>query len=162
VGIVTDRDLRMATSVLAGDPLSPGARVKEVMHSPVHTADPAEPLEIAARRMRELKIGCLPVLDGDRLTGIVTGIDILEALVRLCCADRPSSRLEVRLGRSSRELAQLAQHLAERGIDGHSILSHPDREDSVRTVLRIGSIEPRGLAAELRADGFDVIWPAAP
>ena len=131
------------------------------MQSPVHTADPAEPLEIAARRMRELKIGCLPVIAGGRISGIVTGIDILEALIRLCGADRPSSRLELRLGRSSGELAELARRLAERKIELHSILSHPDPPDSVRTVLRIGSMASREIATELREDGFDVIWPAA-
>ena len=40
------------------------------------TADAADPVEDAARTMRERKIGCLPVLDEGRVIGYVTGLDL--------------------------------------------------------------------------------------
>src|SRR5450759_5730014 len=105
VGVVTDRDLRLATSALAPSPFSPDSRVSAVMSAAPLTADASDPVEDAARTMRERKIGCLPVMDDGRLIGIVTGLDLLDALMRLTGVDKPSGRLEVRLPDHPGELA---------------------------------------------------------
>ena len=52
--------------------------VKEVMSTTVVTIGPHEPLANAARLMIEHKIGCLPVLDGEKLLGIVTETDFVK------------------------------------------------------------------------------------
>jgi len=92
VGIVTDRDIRLATSHLNPKGPCPGCtRVGEVMTREVVTAHPLDPVEEAARVMRERKIGCLPVLEDEALVGIVTGIDLLDALLRLTGVTEPRS-----------------------------------------------------------------------
>jgi acetoin utilization protein AcuB len=159
VGVVTDRDLRLATSSLAPSPFSPDSRVSAVMSAAPLTADAFDPVEDAARTMRERKIGCLPVLDDGRLIGIVTGLDLLDALMRLTGVHKPSGRLEVRLPDQPGELARLTSFVSQRDLNVHSILTYPDGPDSVRTVLRIGSIETGLLAQDLRRAGFDVLWP---
>jgi CBS domain-containing protein len=55
-------------------------RVKEVMNKDVRTVDPAESLADAAARMREHKVGCLPVMAGRELVGILTEGDFLSLL----------------------------------------------------------------------------------
>src|SRR5512133_1509755 len=97
VGVITDRDLRLATSSLAPSPLPPATPVSAVMSHPPVTVDGSDPVEDAARTMRERKIGCLPVVDDGRLVGIITGLDLLDALMRMTGVDKPSGRLEVRL-----------------------------------------------------------------
>jgi acetoin utilization protein AcuB len=159
VGVVTDRDLRLATSALTPSPFLPDSRVSAVMTAAPLTADASDPVEDAARTMRERKIGCLPVMDGGRLIGIVTGLDLLDALIRLTGVHKPSGRLEVRLPDHPGELARLTSFVSHRNLNVHSILTYPDSPDSVRTVLRIGSIETRLLAQDLRRAGFDVLWP---
>ena len=76
VGVVSDRDLNG----------SPEARrfesVGDVMTAPVVSADPEMTLRQAANRLRGLSIGCLPVLEDERLVGIVTTTDLLELLGR--------------------------------------------------------------------------------
>jgi acetoin utilization protein AcuB len=161
VGVITDRDLRLATSTLAPTPFAPGAKVSAVMCKSPFTADPADPVEDAARLMREKKIGCLPVTDDDRLVGIITGLDLLDALMRMTGADKPSGRLEVRLPDHPGELARLASFLSHRDLNIHSILTYPEGSEIIRAVLRVGSIEVRLLAQDLRRDEFDVIWPPA-
>ena len=52
--------------------------VKEVMSTTVVTVGPHEPLANAARAMLEGKVGCLPVLDGERLVGILTESDFVK------------------------------------------------------------------------------------
>jgi CBS domain-containing membrane protein len=89
VGVVSQRDVFYGTlawsmgmgsrsfeQALAASP------VKEVMHSDVATIDPEAPLVEAARLMMDRKIGCLPVLEVDRLVGILTEGDFLALVVR--------------------------------------------------------------------------------
>jgi len=159
VGIITDRDIRLATSVLRPNPLSCDARVYEVMKRPVLTADPLDPVEDAARLMREEKVGCLPVVEGKDLVGIITGIDLLDALIVLTGATRPSGRLEVLLPDRPGQLARLTAFFAEKKINIHSVLTYPIEDDKVMNVLRVETLEVRPLADELRARGFEVVWP---
>jgi CBS domain-containing protein len=54
--------------------------VKDVMQREVVTVDPEAPLSQAARTLQERKIGCLPVVEGERLVGILTEGDFLALL----------------------------------------------------------------------------------
>jgi acetoin utilization protein AcuB len=159
VGVITDRDLRLATSTLAPSPRSPRGRVSEVMSVDPLTADAADPIEDVARTMRQRKIGCLPILEDGRLVGIITGLDLLDALLRMTGVDKPSGRLEVRLPDRPGELARLTRILSDRGLNVHSILTHPESPGAIRVVLRVGSMEIRSLAEDLRRSEFDVVWP---
>jgi acetoin utilization protein AcuB len=53
------------------------------MTSNVLTVQPDDSIAEAARVMRRGRIGALPVVEGERLVGIVTRSDLLEALVAL-------------------------------------------------------------------------------
>ncbi len=57
-------------------------RVKEVMTTDVITTRPDVPLTEAATTMLERKIGCLPVVDGVRLVGILTESDFVALAAR--------------------------------------------------------------------------------
>ncbi len=89
VGIVTDRDLRQAAPS-SKSPLTTSEReefmdelkVVEVMSRKLITASPDTTVREAARVMVSEKIGCLPVVKGNQLIGIVTETDLLEVLVR--------------------------------------------------------------------------------
>jgi acetoin utilization protein AcuB len=87
VGIVTDRDLRQVTFALALQRRLPKLSdalktltVQEVMTRGVVTVRPSAEIREAARLMYERKIGALPVVDGDRIVGILTESDVLRAL----------------------------------------------------------------------------------
>lgn len=159
VGVITDRDLRLATSALAPVPFAADSSVAEVMCREPLTADAEDAVEDAARVMRERKIGCLPVVEGGRVIGIITGIDLLDALIRMTGVDKPSGRLEIRLPDRPGELARLTAFMSGRGLNIHSILTSPEGPERVRAVLRVGSIETRLVARELRLAGFEVVWP---
>lgn len=90
VGIVTDRDLREAwasdANTLSTHELSyllEKIPVREVMSSPVITVSPGTPLEGAVDVLRRKRIGGLPVVDGDRLVGILTETDVFRAFTRV-------------------------------------------------------------------------------
>ena len=159
VGIITDRDLRLATSKLAKHPFEPAEAVRSIMSYPVETTHPSDPIESAAQLMRELKIGCLPVVEDLSLVGIVTLTDMLDALLLLTGIHQPSGRLDVRLTNRTGELARLAALLAEYKVNIHSILTYPDKNNSIRLVLRVGTIEMKLIAKAICNAGFEVIWP---
>jgi CBS domain-containing protein len=70
VGIVTDRDIALRAFGTGTDPSS--ARVRDVMDGELVTIAPTETVEEAMRRMRQLDIRRLPVVEGARVVGIVS------------------------------------------------------------------------------------------
>ena len=161
VGVITDRDVHGATSSLCVEPTPPRGVVRDAMAHPPKTAHPLDPVEDAARTMRSLKIGCLPVVDGESLVGIITGIDLLDALLRLTGVDQPTGRLELHLVDRPGELARLTAFISGRQLNIHSILTYPVAGGQVSTVLRVGTLETPPLADALRHAGFEVVWPPA-
>jgi CBS domain-containing protein len=90
VGVVSQRDLYKASlgSVLkygekAQQTFLQGITVKEVMSEPPITVTPHVSIQEAARLMMERKIGCLPVLDGAQLVGIVSETDMLKLITQM-------------------------------------------------------------------------------
>ncbi len=158
-GIITDRDLRYATSKLAESPFSAEEEVRKVMTVKVITAHPDDPIENAAQIMRDLKISSLVVIENDDLAGIVTGIDLLDALLLLTGVHRPSGRLDVRLTDRAGELAKLTELLAQKNINIHSILSYYEKDGRVRVVLRLNTMEIRKIAESICALGIEIVWP---
>lgn len=51
-------------------------QLKEIMTPHVEVIAPDATLQDAARRMKELDVGLMPVCDGDRITGMLTDRDI--------------------------------------------------------------------------------------
>jgi len=89
LGIVTDRDIRLnlpsqatSLSVWEVNYLLARLTVQEVMTTGVIIIGPDQNARNAARLMLEHKIGALPVLDGERLIGIITETDVLRAFAR--------------------------------------------------------------------------------
>jgi acetoin utilization protein AcuB len=90
VGIVTARDLRQAVFAPAvQDHLEQlsgvldGLVVRDVMIRGVVTVGAATSIREAARLMHERRLGALPVVERDRVVGILTETDVLKALQRL-------------------------------------------------------------------------------
>ena len=87
VGLVTHRDLIAAQSSVLAKRFEPGGdglslRVADIMKTGVWSVERHTPVLEAARIMSDHKLGCLPVLDAERLVGIVTAADFLQLLVR--------------------------------------------------------------------------------
>jgi len=84
VGIVSHRDLlHAAISAVADvnkmdrDQHLATIPIVKVMKTDVQTIGPDASLQEAAARMREHKIGCLPVVEDDKLVGIISEYDLL-------------------------------------------------------------------------------------
>jgi CBS domain-containing membrane protein len=85
IGLVTQRDL--ARSVLGPTedlPISvrqevlSRRKVREIMATEIDTAEPDTDLREAAEMLIENKIGCLPIVEGAHLVGILTEADFVR------------------------------------------------------------------------------------
>jgi CBS domain-containing protein len=88
VGLVTERDLtRLALGSQLEMPLSfqqdllHGRKVREIMSTDVDTAEPDQSLKEAAVQLLENKVGCLPVVEGRHVVGILTEADFVRHFV---------------------------------------------------------------------------------
>jgi len=85
VGIVSQRDLFRSALVTAlgfgrktQTAVIKTIKIKEIMTEHVITISPDVSVKEAARVMIDKKIGCLPVVDGENLVGLLTETDILR------------------------------------------------------------------------------------
>ena len=85
VGVVSQTDLlRMSLSTLNSEgndyrrAFLQALDVSQAMSSPPITVEAYATMEKVAMSMAQHKIGCLPVLDGDDLVGMVTTTDVLS------------------------------------------------------------------------------------
>ena len=122
VGILVESDLFQAQpspattlSIYEIHSLLSSLKLQEIMHSPVYTTRPDCPLEEAARLMQTRNIGCLPVMDGEALVGIVTDTDIFKTLVALLGGGEQGARITLEVEDRPGTLAQITQAIADVG-----------------------------------------------
>ena len=172
VGIVSDRDLRSAAPAL-GDPGRASALEKilisDVMTRDVVTTRPEDPIEEAANRMQERRIGCLPVVEDGVLVGILTSSDVMEALVQLIGAHEPGSRLVASMPDRPGTLAGAAGIFGVLGINIVSAVAGPRQEPPPgeqgpwrAAIFRIDTINPTEAIETLERAGYSVLWPPKP
>lgn len=124
LGIVTDRDLRLAAppvwaagtdfdDLRAAFETKTVADVMTVQHAIIATTE-MTPIEDAARLLYEHKIGCVPVMDGDELVGILTETDVMRAFVELFSTSDDESRLEIQMPNRPGELSRVVRAI---GVD---------------------------------------------
>jgi len=83
VGIITDRDFAIKVVAHAYDPTSP---VRMIMSSPLYSISPEESVRMIADFMYTRGIRKLPVIDNDKVIGIVTATDLVRQFA-LCTSD---------------------------------------------------------------------------
>ncbi len=168
VGIVSHRDLRDACpSVLSAGATDfaalARASVADIMHGDVVTVHPHDSVEEAARLLYQHHIGCLPVVSGQGLVGIVTETDVLRAIVTLLGVTSPGSHLEVEVPDRPGHLGEVTRLIGQHQVNIASVLIVPGRREHTRVlVLRVQTIDPRRLVRSLEEAGYHVLWPSGP
>lgn len=124
VGIISEKDLLYASpspatslSVYEVGYLLSKLKVEEIMTKNVVTVAPDAPLEEAARIMADSKIGGLPVMDGDRLVGIITETDVFKTILEMMGARQTGVRLTLHLIDEPGALSRIAGSIAALGGD---------------------------------------------
>lgn len=168
IGIVTERDLRLAAPpvwAVNGEEVRAALaskKVGDVMGTHVITVTPETPIEEAAKLLYENKIGCVPVLAGERLVGILTESDLLRALVELFGAHHPFSRLEIRMPNRAGELARVVRVIGiEHKVNISGLIVPPSEGETYSSaIFQLVTTDPLPIIAALRKLGYKVGWPA--
>ena len=118
-------------------------RVKECMTKDPVCACLNDTIEMAADRMLEKRVSCLPVLDDDgRLAGIVSERDIFKSLVSITGIHTPGIQLSFELPNQRGELRGLISLIVAHDMRLVSVLS------ILKESVRIVSIRCRGRSEE--------------
>ncbi len=162
VGIVTDKDLKDAMpskattlSVWELNYLLSKLTVSEVMAKPVITVQAEEPLEEAALLMEEYKVGGLPVLDGNKLAGIITITDVLRAFIEVMGMKEGGVRITFDVPDRPGALAQAAQAVPPANIV--SVATAGKHDGLRRIVMRVTGEGAEKVPERLEAAGEKVI-----
>ena len=160
-GIVTDTDLRNATigGMSGGADRGDSGRhvtVGGIMTKDVVTLSPGDTLEDAMLVLSHERIGALPVVEGERLVGIVTKADILSALLSTLDIEGMGVRIEVVLPRDVTEVARLVGVLGELQTDMRSLVLAPHGAERYAAFVRVATIDVGSLKGRLREAGFKV------
>jgi acetoin utilization protein AcuB len=160
-GIVSDTDLRNATlggmfgDGDRGDSGSP-VTVGEIMTRDVVTLSPGDTLDDAMLALSRERIGALPVVEGERLVGIVTKADILSALLSTLDIEGLGVRIEVVLARDVKEVSRLVALLGDLRAEVRSLVLAPHGADEYAAYVRVATIDVGSLKRRLRGEGFKV------
>ena len=79
VGIFTERDY--ARDVILKGKSSPRTRVREIMATPIIYARPEQTVEECMAIMTETRVRHLPVMQGERLVGMVSMGDLVKSII---------------------------------------------------------------------------------
>jgi len=153
VGILSDRDLR---PVLLSPSLA-RVRVADLMSEEISTVRPGAPVEDAASLLVTKKIGCLPVLDGERLVGIVTETDLLAVLVEVLGLLTQSTRLDVEITAGPEAYERAVEIVRGHGGRIISVGAVPGRIGTTVFSIRLEPCDPEPLVKALSEAGFRVL-----
>jgi acetoin utilization protein AcuB len=122
IGIVSDKDLLNASpsqvtslSIWEMNYLLSKITVREVMTRQVFTVQVDTPIEEAARLMADNKIGGLPVMDGNKVVGMITETDLFKTFLELLGARTFGVRASLVVKDQPGQLANITKAISDAG-----------------------------------------------
>ena len=82
-GVLSDRDLRVASGPGPERSADAPLRVRDVYHDEAYTVEADAPLDVVAQTMADRHIGSAMVMRGGKLVGVFTATDACRALARV-------------------------------------------------------------------------------
>lgn len=113
VGFVTESDLRQFSfpSMVEDIP------VHQVMVTNPITIDLNTGIDVAAKIIHDNKIGGLPVLDGEKLVGVLTASDLLSAFIEVMGVLHSSTRIDIKIDESKGEVDEVVKLIKDTGAE---------------------------------------------
>jgi acetoin utilization protein AcuB len=174
VGIVTDRDIREAApsdatllSVQELHYLLGKLKVSSFMtpKEKLITITPDTLIEEAVQLMHDHKIGCLPVVEGDKLYGIFTETDALAHLADIFGLKEKGTRLTVAIEDKPGVMLEVCETMKKHNVNIISIVTPSFMVEGKRiAAVRIRTEDYKNVVKDLEDKGIDVLsigkWPS--
>jgi len=164
VGIVTEADLMKVSpspattlSVYEINYLLSKVKVADAMTKKVVTVSPDDTAESAILTMRDNDIGGVPVMDGDKLVGIVTESNVFEALIKLFGFRRAGTRITLDIPDRLGVIAEITDLIRKNGVNIISLatFTRPDAE-AATVVIKVATDDATGIISGLKDAGYQV------
>ena len=114
-------------------------------------------VEEAARLVHEHRIGGLPVLEGDKLVGVLTVNDLLSAFIIMLGLLRSSSRLDLLIDSKPKTLEKVSRLIQESGGKIINIALGPTQEDKRCYFFRLEKCDLDPIISTLKDQGYQVV-----
>ena len=165
VGIVTEKSLVYASptsttalSVFEVDYILSRTKVGQIIQGSVVSVGPDWPIEEAARVMVDRRIGCLPVVEDDKLIGIISDTDIFRVFVEGLGGGHPSLRITVVVPEKVGSLARITSRVVALGGNIYSLGTFwGERPEDRVIVFRLEGVDREIAVQALEDDGIQVI-----
>ena len=165
VGIISEKDLLYASpspattlSMWEIPYLLSKIKVKDVMVKKVVTVTEDTPLEEAARIMADNQVGGLPVMQRDKLVGIITETDVFKVLLEMLGAREETVRLTLLVPNQKGVLAQITDRIAKMGgniLALGTLMS--DGSNSRQLTIRVTDVPEEQLVAVMEDLGLETL-----
>ncbi|MCO5386223.1 MAG: CBS domain-containing protein [Desulfosporosinus sp.] len=156
VGLVTDGDLREVSpspattlSIFELNYLIAKTPIREVAIKKVVTCHPDTQIEDAALLMRDHKIGGLPVVDGGKVVGIITGSDIMDAFLDIMGFRSPGQRVMIETKDQVGVMLDLALSTKEFDVNIGSLAVYHLRDNQIQILARLQGDQVAEVEASL-------------
>jgi acetoin utilization protein AcuB len=166
-GLVTDRDIREAApsdattlSVHELNYLLGKLKVAAFMtpKEKLITISPEMIIEKAVQLMHDHKIGCLPVVEGNKLVGIITETDILDLFVDIFGLKVPGTRITVALEDKPGQMHGVLEIIKKHNVNLISVVSPSFKVGGKRVcAFRIETQDYQPIVGELEKMSYDVL-----
>ncbi len=166
-GILARRDLREAAScVTAAESIhelnyfNTRLKVKDLMVRKPETLSVDDTVETALAKGRKFGRSFFPILDGERLTGTVSYLDIFDSLYQILGIEEDIASLSLECGQQGGErmAAEVVRAVDETGGTLYSLFRLKDPETGVRRlIVRFRSADPEAVVAAIRENGYQII-----
>jgi acetoin utilization protein AcuB len=158
VGIISEKDLLYASpspvsslSIYEMHYMISQLKVSELMTTDVITVTPDTPLEEAARIMADTKIGGLPVLEDNKLVGIITETDVFKVFLELLGGRDRGLRLTIEIPERKGEIARIATEIARLGGNIVALGSYAGDDPTTAVVtVKVSDMTASALEAAMR------------
>lgn len=131
--------------------------VGDVMIEAPITVSPDTSVEEAARLMYEHKIGGMPVMEQDKLAGVITTLDLLAAFLSMLGLLRSSSRLDILLDKDPAVLEKVTALVEKAGGKIINIALGPTKGKHRRHVFRLQKCDLKPIVEALKQEGYQVL-----
>ncbi len=166
LGLISDRDVKQSwaspattLSVHELNYLLTQLTVEMIMKKKIITISPDTTIEIAALIMQENRISALPVMEGEKLVGIITTTDVLEVLLRAIGVDEKSGRFIVLVKDRIGVVAEVSRLLKDQQISIQSLVTWPVKKfpGIYQLIMRVGFKDKEKAISVLTDSGFKIL-----
>jgi len=153
VGWITSRDLREV--ILAS--MLEDIKVGDVMVQAPLSVTPDTEVEEAARLIFEHRIGGMPVMEGDKLVGVITMLDLISAFITMLGLLKSSSRLDLLLENQPEALDAATRLIKEAGGKVINVALGPTQADKRPYYFRLEKVNLEPIVNVLKQQGYAVL-----